>query len=102
MEVDGSNILNNVDVCMECDDSIDNLCESMNDCNVDNSQITVYIATVLEKLVKEMVYEKKYDDDSGQYYLNITPPIWFNGLEERYQRILIKLIEPVLEHYMKQ
>lgn len=102
MDIENSNIPYNM--CMPCQDQhepMNELCESMNECNVDNSQITIYIATILEKLTKEMNYEKKYDIESGQYYLDITPPDWFNGLENKYQKILIKLIEPVFQEFMR-
>ena len=87
--------------CVEQDNPMDELCDSMNDCSVDNSQITIYIATILEKLTKEMVYEKKYDVEAGLYYLDITPPLWFNALDEKYKKILINLIEPVLQEFMR-
>lgn len=91
-------------ICMPCADEhdpMDELCDSMNDCSIDNSQITIYISSILEKLTKEMNYEKKYDAESGLYYLDITPPLWFNSLDEKYKKILIKLIEPVLQDFMK-
>ena len=102
MDIENCNIT--YDICMPCaeqDDPMDELCNSMNYCNVDNNQLTIYIATILEKLTKEMKYEKKYDIESGLYYLDITPPIWFNSLDEKYKKILIKLIEPVLQNFIK-
>ena len=32
---------------------------------------------------------------------SIIPPPWFNALDEKYKKILIKLIEPVLQEFMK-
>lgn len=103
MDIENSNIPYNM--CMPCQDQhepMNELCESMNECNVNNSQITIYIATILEKFTKEMIYEKKYDTKAGLYYLDITPPLWFNSLEEKYKKILIKLVEPVLQEFMKR
>ena len=93
------------DICMPCYDSsndeMNDLCDSMNDCSVDNNQITIYIATILEKFIKDMDYQKKYDNEAELYYLDINPPPWFYGIEEKYQKILIRLIEPVLQEYIK-
>jgi len=86
--------------CHPCDNQMDELCDSMNDCNVNNNQLTIYIATLLEKFVKEMIYENKYDVEAGQNVLHITPPKWFNSINVKYQDILIKLIEPSLNHFM--
>tara|TARA_B100000902_G_C27073303_1_gene795121 strand:- start:470 stop:781 length:312 start_codon:yes stop_codon:yes gene_type:complete len=102
MDIENCNVPFNI--CMPCHDSNDemnDLCDSMNECSVDNSQITIYIATILEKFIKEMKYQKKYDNEAELYYLDINPPPWFYGIEKKYQKILIKLIEPVLQEYIK-
>lgn len=103
MDIENCNVP--YDICMPCTeqhDPMDELCDSMNDCSVDNTQITIYISTILEKLINEINYEKKYDNESNMYYLDITPPIWFNSLDEKYKKILIKLIEPTLQEFMKK
>lgn len=91
--------------CIECDDQenyMDDLSDTMSNCNVNNEQITVYISSILEKLIKEMNYTKDYDEEQCTYTLNITPPMWFNSIDVKYQNILIKLIEPTLKEYLNK
>ena len=104
MEIENYNNIDYLNVCHPCNDnndSLDQLCDSMNDCNIDNNQLTIYISTILEKLTKEMIYEKKYDTEKALYYIDIIPPIWFNTLEEKYKNILISLLKPVLQELIK-
>ncbi len=96
--------IENCNVCMPCAPSQndeDELVNAMDSCSVQNPPLTIYIATLLERLTKEMNYTKIYDEEACGYVLNITPPIWFNSLPEFHQNILIKLIEPVLKEFVK-
>ena len=82
-------------------DPIDNLIDDMKHCNIKKSPLTIYIAGLWEKLTLDIVIEKYYDVESGQELLNITPPTWFHTIEQRYQKILFRLIEPFLESHLK-
>ena len=92
-----------MDICQEIEpeDPIDNITNDFTRCGLNREPITIFIAGLLEKLVKEMKYIKEYDIESGQYILKMEPPGWFEGLDEKYKKILIKLIEPVLSYYIK-
>lgn len=95
--------IENYDICMPCapNNNMDDLMNSMSSCSVENQPITIYIATLLERLTKEMILTKIYDEEACCYVLNIVPPSWFNTIYEFHQNILIKLIEPVLKEYIK-
>lgn len=90
-------------ICMPCapSDNMEELLDSMSSCSVENQPLTIYIASLLERLTKEMILTKEYDEEAGGYILKITPPSWFNTITEFHQNILIKLIEPVLQEYTK-
>ena len=99
--------------CMECDDQNYNECsnecanlccltDSMNTLNITNNINTIMIAKLLEKLIKEMNYSKTFIKEKNGYNLNVELPEWFNDLDNKYQTILIKLIEPVLNYYLAQ
>ena len=94
-------------ICQECcaevqDNSIDDLIDNINYYSIKPTPITIYIAGLLEKLTKELIIEKYYNPEIGQYCLNINPPRWFYSIETKYQTILIRVIEPVLESYLKE
>ena len=99
--------------CMECDDQYVNECsnecadlccltDSMNTLNITNNINTIMIAKLLEKLTSEMEYTKTFIKEKNGYNLNILFPGWFYNLDNKYQNILIKLIEPVLRHYINE
>jgi len=90
-------------ICIPCapSDNMEELLDSMDSCSVNNQPLTIYIATLLERLTKEMILTKVYDEEACGYVLNIVPPSWFNTISEFHQNILIKLIEPVLKEYIK-
>lgn len=90
-------------ICIPCapSDNMEELLDSMDSCSVNNQPLTIYIASLLERLTKEMILTKDYDEEACGYVLNITPPSWFNTISEFHQNILIKLIKPVLEEYIK-
>ena len=91
--------------CMECDNECNDLCcltNSMDSLNVNNNINTIMIAKLAEKLTKEMTYNTIYDLEEHNYTLNVVLPMWFYDLDKKYQNILIKLIEPVLNHYIIQ
>lgn len=92
-------------ICIPCasadNDNMEELLDSMDSCSVNNQPLTIYIATLLERLTKEMILTKVYDEEACGYVLNIVPPSWFNTISEFHQNILIKLIEPVLKEYIK-
>tara|TARA_Y100000389_G_scaffold203619_1_gene252717 strand:+ start:2962 stop:3312 length:351 start_codon:yes stop_codon:yes gene_type:complete len=105
------------DFCMECDDQNYNECtneranecsnmccltDSMNTLNITNNINTIMIAKLLEKLTREMNYSKTFIKEKNGYNLNVELPGWFQDLDNKYQTILIKLIEPVLNHYIAQ
>lgn len=90
---------NDYSECHYCD-PVDSLIDDMNYLKVERPQLTLYISGLLEKLVKEMKYEKYYDTTSKKYRLNISPPEWFNSIDGKYKNILIKLIEPTLTEYL--
>ena len=90
-----------LNICMPCkDNDIDIISNNMSSCAIQDEPLTVYISSLLEKLLDDMVYVKKYDVEAGHYFLEINPPIWFNSIHVKYQNILIKLIEPVLKEYV--
>jgi hypothetical protein len=95
--------IENCAICLPCssDDNMEELLDSMDSCSVNNQPLTIYIATLLERLTKEMIITKEYDEEACGYILKITPPSWFNTISEFHQNILIKLIEPVLNEYNK-
>ena len=105
------------DFCIECDDQYANECDnectnecadlccltdSMNTLNITNNINTIMIAKLAEKLTKEMNYSKTFIKEKNGYNLNVELPGWFHDLDNKYQTILIKLIEPVLNHYIAQ
>ena len=75
---------------------------SMEHCQLKDQPIVIYISELLEKLTNEMKFVKYYDTEEGQYRLSINPPIWFNSIDNKYKKILYKLIEPVLENILKR
>lgn len=95
--------IENCAICIPCapSDNMEELLDSMDSCSVNNQPLTIYIATLLERLTKEMILTKVYDEEACGYVLNIVPPSWFNTIAEFHQNILIKLIEPVLKEYIK-
>ena len=92
-------------ICISCtsDDNIheQELLDSMDSCNIDNEPLTIYIATLLQRLTNEIILTKVYDEEACGYVLNIVPPSWFNTVSKFHQNILIKLIEPILKEYIK-
>ena len=90
----------------ECSNECANLCcltDSMNALNFSNNNInTIMIAKLVEKLIKEMNYTKTFIKEENGYNLNVELPGWFHDLDNKYQTILIKLIEPVLNYYIAQ
>tara|TARA_B100000287_G_scaffold426868_1_gene475498 strand:+ start:1824 stop:2195 length:372 start_codon:yes stop_codon:yes gene_type:complete len=107
--------------CMECDDQNSNKCtneranectnecadlccltDSMNTLNITNNINTIMIAKLAEKLTREMNYSKTFIKEKNGYNLNVELPGWFHDLDNKYQNILIKLIEPVLNYYIAQ
>lgn len=89
----------------ECTNECANLCcltDSMNALNLNNNINTIVITKLVEKLTSEMNYSKIFIKEKNCYYLNIELPDWFNDLDNKYQSILIKVIEPVLNHYIRQ
>ena len=95
--------IENCAICLPCSsgDNMEELLDSMSSCSVENQPLTIYIATLLERLTKEMILTKEYDEEASGYILHITPPSWFNTISQFHQNILIKLIEPVLKEYTK-
>ncbi len=89
-------------ICSSINNDEDLLLENMENLNISKQPITIYIANLLEKLVNEMIYEKVYDVEEDKYCLNIKPPIWFNSLDDKYKKILIRLIEPVIKYYIEK
>tara|TARA_B110001452_G_C15235127_1_gene427649 strand:- start:598 stop:903 length:306 start_codon:yes stop_codon:yes gene_type:complete len=90
------------EICPIPADNMEEITDSFNNVSVEKQHLTIYIAGLLERLIKEMIYEKYYDPTMGQFCLNITPPKWFYSLDNQSQKILIKLIEPVLAEYLKK
>jgi len=107
------------DFCMECDDQYANeranectnecndvccLTNSMNALNFSNNNNinTIVIAKLVEKLIQEMTYTKTYIKEKNCYNLIVKLPEWFNDLDNNYQNILIKFIEPALHDYIRQ
>lgn len=76
--------------------SEDDLVNSISNLNVTNQPLTIYIATLLEKLSKEITSSKVTHIDSGKTNIEFYLPNWFNSIDVKYQNILLKLIEPVL------
>lgn len=74
----------------------DDLIESISNLNVTNQPLTIYISTLLEKLSKEITSNKVTQIDNGKPTIEFYLPSWFNSIDEKYQNILLKLIEPVL------
>ena len=95
--------IENCAICIPCasNDNMEELLDSMSSCSVENQPLTIYIASLLERLTKEMILTKVYDEEACGYILQITPPSWFNTISQFHQNILIKLIEPVLQEYIK-
>ena len=91
-----------IDICIPIDNYEDLLLENIENLNISKQPITMYIANLLEKLVKEMIYEKVYDVEKACYCLNIKPPNWFNTLNKKNQKILIDLIEPIIKYYIEK
>jgi hypothetical protein len=60
------------------------------------------IAHLLEKLTNQISCAKYFENSINQYMLNITLPTWFYDIDKKYQEILMKLIEPVLESRLRQ
>lgn len=97
------NINDDFIICMPCkDDNIESITNNMSNCSIQDEPLTIYISSLLEKLLEDMVYVKKYDVEAGQYILEINPPLWFNMIDVKYQNMLIKLIEPVLREYVNK
>tara|TARA_Y100000816_G_C26051776_1_gene551532 strand:+ start:109 stop:495 length:387 start_codon:yes stop_codon:yes gene_type:complete len=89
----------------ECSNECSNLCcltDSMNALNFNNNINTIMIAKLAEKLTQEMIYSKTFIKEKNGYNLNVQLPEWFNDLDSKYQIILIKIIEPILNHYIAQ
>lgn len=101
-------IIDDFDMCMECSNECTNLScltDSMNALNFNNNNInTIIIAKLAEKLTKEMNCVRINAKEDNDYILNIEVefPEWFYDLDKKYQTILIKLIEPVINHYVLQ
>ena len=71
--------------------------------NFSNNNInTIVIAKLVEKLTREMNYSKTFIKEKKGYMINIDLPEWFYDLDIKYQTILLKLIQPVLNHYIIQ
>jgi hypothetical protein len=99
MDIENCNIP--LDVCSPINQE-DELADAMHGCTVQNQPFTIYISELLGRLTRECVYEKVYDVERGEYILNIKPPTWYYSLEEKYQLVLIRLLEPVFDHYLKK
>lgn len=98
--------IENCNMCIPCEsndnhDYEEELLNSMDSCSIKNQPLTIYISTLLERFIKEMILTKEYDEEAGGYNIKITPPSWFNTISVIHQNILIKLIEPVLQEYTK-
>ena len=76
--------------------SEDDLVESISNLNVTNQPLTIYIATLLEKLSKEITSNKVTHIDTGKTNIQFYLPFWFKNIDVKSQIILLKLIEPVL------
>lgn len=93
-----------LDICQPIDDEDDvmnDLTNTMNESSISQQPLTVYIAILLEKVLKESCYSKEYDEESGKYEVSITLPLWFNGLDDKYKKLLKKFIGPALEMRQK-
>ena len=57
--------IENSAICIPCagtdNDYEQELLDSMDSCSVNNQPLTIYIATLLERLTKEMILTKVYD-----------------------------------------
>ena len=86
-------------ICIPCaptdNDNMEELLDSMDSCSVNNQPLTIYIATLLERLTKEMILTKVYDEEACGYVLNIVPPSWFNTISEFHQNICCCTNEPI-------
>lgn len=109
MDIETGNIQMNVCSLVDNQNEIDaevnvedTLVNSMQNCGIEKQPLTIYIAGLLERLTRDIVYEKVYDVEAGQHILNINPPMWFYSLETKHQQILSKLLEPVLDYYLKK
>lgn len=80
----------------------DDLIESISNLNVTNQPLTIYIATLLEKLSKEITLNKVTHIDTGKTSIEFYLPYWFNSIDVKHQNILLKLIEPVLYNEYKK
>ena len=80
----------------------DDLIESISNLNVTNQPLTIYIATLLEKLSKEITSNKVTHIDTGKTSVEFYLPSWFNTIDKKHQNILLKLIEPVLYNEYKK
>lgn len=81
---------------------IDRISQEMEGCNIENQKYTIYVATLLEKTIKETILQKEYDEESGEFYLNIKLPNWFTSIDKKYQDIIIKLIHPVIKNIIER
>ena len=56
--------IENCNICMPCapTDSERELLDAMDSCSVNNQPLTIYISTLLERLTKEMILTKDYDE----------------------------------------
>ena len=84
------------------DGDIDDLGNIFEEVSVEQDPITIYVAKLFDKLKEETVIRKYYDSRAGMNRLNITPPTWFYTIEQKYQDILIRIVEPFLEERLKQ
>tara|TARA_B100000424_G_scaffold268511_1_gene263434 strand:- start:882 stop:1187 length:306 start_codon:yes stop_codon:yes gene_type:complete len=91
-----------MNICSPVNNDLDLVIENMENLDISKQPITIYIANLLEKLIKDMIYENVYDIEKACYCLNIKPPNWFYSLEIKYQKILINLIEPEVKYYIEK
>jgi len=67
--------IENCAICIPCahtdTDNMEELLDSMDSCSVNNQPLTIYIASLLERLTKEMILTKVYDEEACGYVLNI-------------------------------
>ena len=58
--------IENCNICMPCapTDSERELLDAMSSCSVENQPLTIYIASLLERLTKEMILTKEKDSTS--------------------------------------
>ena len=91
-----------MNICSPVNNDVDLVIENIENLDISKQPITIYIANLLEKLIKDMIYEKVYDIEKAKYRLNIKPLNWFNYLEKKDKKILINLIQPVIQYYIEK